>query len=293
MQTNMINVIFGIGSNSCNFKNCRVNNALSSSVQALNSADLLIENCTFADTGTVNNDFAFLELGSIVNYPNPAINTVYMCNDCIVRGCLLSMANAGVGSDALLVTAGSNILIEDSVIATNAPVDENVNYMPAALHIGLADTFTDNLTAIVNNVRVRNCVLSDTGSIGVRSESGNKGIVVENCQIENTLIDGVSINANTMVTLKNNQIKNSLGGGILFSGDSSSSAILGNIISNNAGAGITLNSTCTTILVYDNQIFSNSSAGILDEAAKHANREFHNIAYNNVPNYSGSGIDSF
>ncbi len=204
---------------------------------------MLVENCQA--TSSLTSTQSLLQLGD-----NTAGN---LANDVIVRNSTFTHKGSEAGFDGILITSGSNCLLENLVIDT-ACIDSTSGPTTAAVHVGVTDTAFQNLLA-------KNCIIKGANQRAVLIENGKK-IAFDECQVS-----GASDYNFQMVNATSCAVTNCT----VFDADT------GIYIDNSAGGG---NNSVNNCFVYDN-----TTVGIsVNDMAKN------NISSNTVWG-NGTGIE--
>ena len=252
-------------SNDVIIRNCTFNCNESSGgggINIVNAANNLIEDVTINSNG--NGGYG-ITLGnpSLEGFPSTGVNGV------IIKNTLISNIDAVPGYDGIVLVKASGVLIENVIIDTNAAFAPG--YHPAAIHIGAADTVGDP-SLVVTGLTIRNSVITNIPDIGIRSESGNSNIVVENSTIVGGVTANIFFDDTSNSVIKNNEITASSGDITMGAGNglvlntiatgSNNNSVLDNVITNNAGTGLLIASGSTLNIVQDNVVSSNGGYGI-------------------------------
>ena len=196
-----------VGDFACNdviIRNCTFNSNGSfagGGIVLLNGANNLIEDVTINSNG--NAGFGIL-IGflAINGFPSSGVSGV------IIKNTLITNVNAIPGFDGILLAKANGVLVDNVIIDTNAAFVPG--YHPAAIHINEADTDGDP-SLVVTGLTIRNSVITNTPDIGIRSESGNSNIVVENCNIAGGVTANIFFDDTSNSVIKNNEINASSG----------------------------------------------------------------------------------
>ena len=264
--------------------NCKVTNSefLNSNLGVRFASGVMVHDCSFTTTEpSVNTTLLKLGNGTLAG-------VLRIARDVIISNCtftnLAASGNAN-GFDGIIAVAAQGVLIDNVIIDSISPVDSVTPYAPAALHIGSADQGGDP-TAIVSNLTIRNSIIQNTPFRGIYSESGNSGIVVDNCLITGAIGANIFFDDTTASTIKNSEISLSLGHGIrlhtLTSG-SNNNAILSNVLNDNGLDGIRVETGSTDNLIKNNDAFVNGHIGLDNvDLTDFTNQFYINDACNNL-----------
>ena len=245
-----------------------------------NGANNLIEDVTINSNGNLGYS---LLLGTT---PTEGFSSTGV-NGVIIKNTLISNIDAVPGYDGIVLARADGVLIDNVIIDTNTAFAPG--YHPAAIHIGAADTVGDP-SLVVTGLTIRDSVIMNTPDIGIRSESGNKNIVVDNCSIAGGVTANIFFDDTSNSIIKNNEITASSGD--ITTGDgnglvlntiasgSNNNSVIDNTITNNAGTGLLIASGSKFNIIQNNLVSNNGNYGIDNEEATNTQIYF-NTACNN------------
>lgn len=258
-----------------------------------------IENSVFQSVH-LDNPLSLLQIGSSVD-EEAVVNDISIRNSQFLNRTQITSTDPGAGFDGILFAAGSNALLENCTVDTNAAPflgDQPFGLFPyinGALHF--SQTLPTSIapipaapTRIFSNVRVTNCVLSNLGSNAVVTENSTNTLTFEGNAITSGGV-GVLLQGTTTTVIKSNEIQNNGTGGVLLGSSSllqpevgsSSNSVLNNVISDNGFSGVEINPLAANNLVQFNQVFGNGLRGI-------NNTGVNNSIFNNTAFFNGVGI---
>ena len=279
--------IGSVGLNTSNdviIRNCTFNCNESSGgggVNVVNAANNLIEDVTINSNGNVGYGIT-LGNSPIQGFPSTGVNGV------IIKNTLISNVDAAPGYDGIVLVRADGVLIDTVIIDTNTAFAPG--YHPAAIHIGAADTVGDP-SLVVTGLTIRNSVITNIPDIGIRAESGNSNIVVENCNIAGGVTANIFFDDTSNNVIKNNEITASSGDITMGDGNglvlntivsgSNNNSVLDNVITNNAGTGLLIASGSTLNIVQHNIVSNNGGYGINNVVPTANTQIYFNTACNN------------
>jgi len=206
---------------------------------------LIIDNCLFTAPST--SFFNAIQLGG----------TTSSANDTIIRNTTVINHDAFVGFDGITCPNGSGLIMENVIVDTNTSLDETDNYLPAAIHFGdnSSEPYTSFTDALLTNVIILN---ENDAGLFLASASN---VVFQDGQITGSNEANVRFSLATECTIKNSEISNGDGFGILMFAGANNNAILGNTVTAN-GSGVFVNFGAIGNHFQDNKVFENASVGI-------------------------------
>ena len=253
---------------------------------------ITIQNSFFEIT-SANDAFSCMQVGSELESQG-RVNDILISNCHFINRQIITQSSPAAGFDGLAFVAGSNAVVQNCVIDINASA-RNANptlglffYQNGALHISgtipESNSFEPLSDRIFTNLRVTNCVITNSGSNGIVTENFTHNVTIENSTISGRV--GALLQGTSAFVFKNNEIQHcgitgiSIGesGLLLPILGSTSNAILNNVIANNSQIGVSLSDRSKFNLVTNNQIFSNAVHNVFDQGSN--NQIFNNVVYN-------------
>jgi len=224
--------------------------------------DAIIENSNiFIDDP--NYPFTGLQFGSTAD------QTAFW-EQAIVRNCTISVlpgAGTNTSANASAITRASGILYENCLLECNTGGVEGGE--SAVLSIG-ANLPAFQQQADCHNVRIVNCVLQNLGQtqfgvlVDATTDAPNSGIVLDDCSVAGAIVADVKVAHTESSVIKNSNITDSFGDGIVFGDNALSNSLMQNTISNNCSRAIYLGSGSTNNIVQNNTILHNGDDIIND-----------------------------
>jgi Right handed beta helix region len=226
-------------------------------IQVFSGDNVIIDKCNFSLSPTSLNFFSMIQFGRPGN------------TNVIVRNSTLYAKNNTQQIDGIFLAAGTNALIENVIINSDA-------FQMAAIHIGFAPSGLS-----FNNVVLKNVLISGANTNGILVDFG-KDITIDSVVIIGATTNGINValppaalSPATNVTVKNSDIKDGAGNGIQIS--SNNNVISNNIVNSNAGIGI--NVTGINNVIEANKVSNNPGGGIIAVVGNDV--EPNNIQFNN------------